>query len=616
MKPKYEIAVIGTGALMLIVLYLFWNRAPKFVRDFFTATSAPVNLAVFRIVLFTLVLFSFSMGNVAWFGSLPPELRFPPTGLNFVISHIPITETVVWYAALTLTLGCIACILGLFTRTSIIICLVLSIYVLGVPQVFGKINHYHHLIWFMAILAVSPCSDVLSIDAVRKSWRRADRGTTEPPTSCIAYALPLRFVWLLMGVIYFSAGFWKMWTAGYRWAWSDNPRNLMYNKWMELPGWMPVFRIDHHPLLFKISALFTLAFELSFIFLILFSAVRWLAPLGGLAFHNATNLFMRISFWNLQACYVAFVDWNRFLSWIGRRLFPKQMYLVYDGNCKLCRRTVASFRVFDLLNRVTYINALDRESLEKHQLTSLDSGALMRDMHVIVGSQTWKGFAAYREWMKRFPVFWFAVPFLYLGAVIQIGQGIYRQIADSRTCSIAKEPVTATVLKRRFTLPAGVVGSVLVYVAILSAVGKLQTWPMAGYPTFEDLDPPEVSVLTMVVDDQNGNRSEIRPVMRASLKQLSPERLMGLQNRLLGIANDHKRSARFEAFWKLWLRENPTFNNVTVVKFYRDTLSSLPEDRSHSPIRRELIAELQRKNDVATVTQNQFPQVSSKDDVK
>ena len=616
MKPKYEIAVIGTGALMLIVPYLFWNRAPKFVRDFFTATSAPVNLAVFRIVLFTLVLFSFSMGNVAWFGSLPPELRFPPTGLNFVISHIPITETVAWYAALALTLGCIACILGLFTRTSIIICLVLSIYVLGVPQVFGKINHYHHLIWFMAILAVSPCSDVLSIDAVRKSWRRADRGTTEPPTSCIAYALPLRFVWLLMGVIYFSAGVWKMWTSGYRWAWSDNPRNLMYNKWMELPGWMPVFRIDHHPLLFKISALFTLAFELSFIFLILFSAVRWLAPLGGLAFHNATNLFMRISFWNLQGCYVAFVDWSRCFSWIGRRLFSKPMYLVYDGNCKLCRRTVASFRVFDLLNRVTYVNALDRESLEKYQLTSLDSGALMRDMHVIVGSQTWKGFAAYREWMKRFPIFWFAVPFLYLGAVIQIGQRIYRQIADSRTCSIAKEPVTATVLKRRFTLPAAVVGSVLVYVAILSAVGKLQTWPMAGYPTFEDLDPPEVSVLTMVVDDQNGNRSEIRPVMRASLKELSPERLMGLQNHLLGIANDHQRGARLEAFWKLWLRENPTFNDVTAVKFYRDTLSSLPEDRNHSPIRRELIAELQRKNGVATVTQNQFPQVSSKDDVK
>src|SRR5260370_17045509 len=139
MKLKYEIAVIGTGALMLIVPYLFWDRAPKFVRDFFTATSAPVNLAVFRIVLFTLVLFSFSIGNVAWFGGLPPELRFPPTGLNFVISHIPITETVVWYAAIALTLGCIACILGLFTPPPIITLPLFPISVLTFPQIFHNI---------------------------------------------------------------------------------------------------------------------------------------------------------------------------------------------------------------------------------------------------------------------------------------------------------------------------------------------------------------------------------------------------------------------------------------------------------------------------------------------
>ena len=104
MKPKYEIAVIGTAALMLIVPYLFWNRAPKFVRDFFTATSAPVNLAVFRIVLFTLVLFSFSMGNVAWFGSLPwppvdpanPTAAVPtniPSGYRWVNGADPVAGT-------------------------------------------------------------------------------------------------------------------------------------------------------------------------------------------------------------------------------------------------------------------------------------------------------------------------------------------------------------------------------------------------------------------------------------------------------------------------------------------------------------------------------------------
>jgi len=284
MKLKYEIAVVSMGTLLILVPCLFWRRAPKFVKAFFADTTAPVNLAVFRIVFFLLILFSFSVRNSAWFGNLSAELRFPPTGLRFLLAFIPINESVAWFASAALIVACLACILGLFTRTSIIVCLVLSLYVLGLPQLFGKIDHYHHLIWFMGILAVSPCADVLSIDAIFKSWKRADGGSTEPPAPARAYSLPLRFVWLLMGVIYFSAGFWKIWTSGYQWAWSDNPRNIMYNKWMELSGWVPFFRVDHYPLLYKLSAASTLIFELSFILLIFFPVVRYLAPLGGLAF--------------------------------------------------------------------------------------------------------------------------------------------------------------------------------------------------------------------------------------------------------------------------------------------------------------------------------------------
>src|SRR3989442_9968884 len=107
-------------------------------------------------------------------------------------------------------------------------------------------------------------------ERVRNFGKGVAGGFTEPPVSSIAYALPLRFVWLLMGVIYFSAGFWKIWTGGYQWAWSDNPRNIMYNKWMELSGWVPVFRVDHYPMLYKVSGVCTLVFELSFILLIFF----------------------------------------------------------------------------------------------------------------------------------------------------------------------------------------------------------------------------------------------------------------------------------------------------------------------------------------------------------
>jgi len=600
MKLKYEIALIVTGVLLLLGPALLWRRAPRFVRDFFTATTAPINLAIFRIVFFVIVLFSFSVNNVAWFGGLPAELRFPPTGLQSIIAKIPINESFARTISVALVVICLACIFGLFTRGAIIICLALSLYVLGVPQIFGKINHYHHLIWFMAVLAASPCSDVLSLDAVWKSWKRADGGNTAPPEASQAYALPLRFIWLLMGVIYFSAGFWKVWTAGVGWAWSDNPRNMMYNKWMELSGWLPVFRIDQYPLLYKLSATATIVFELSFIFLIFFAGVRYLAPVGGLLFHNMTNLFMRISFWNLQVCYVAFVDWARLFRSLGRRLFREDLYLLYDGNCKLCRRTIASFRVFDICERVTYVNALDLDALKRQGLSWLDSEALMRHMHVVVGSKVWTGFAAYRKWISRLPLFWAALPFIFLPPVAWAGKRIYERIAASRVCSLVTSPVKPLPRPRRAPFAVALLGSFLVYVTILCAVVKLQSWPFALYPAFEDPDEPRIVRMTIEAENSSGTISEIRPINESNLNALSPERLMGLQNKLMNLDGESERNRRLGAFWKLWVRENPSLSQATRVRFYRDTVSSLPDDRDHNLLRRELIHEFRFQSSEST----------------
>jgi predicted DCC family thiol-disulfide oxidoreductase YuxK len=586
-KLKYQIAMAVTGILLILVPYLFRHRAPRFIKSFFTAASSPVNLAIFRVVFFTLVLFSFSVSGTTWFANLPAELRFPPFGLSSLTSRILFNEQVAWYAAVTLVIACAACIVGLFTRTSTVISLVLSIYVLGLPQFFGKINHYHHLIWFMAILAVSPCADVLSIDAIFKSWKRADRGQTDPPAASQAYALPLRFVWLLMGVIYFSAGFWKLWTGGYRWAWSDNPRNMMYNKWMEFDGWKPLFRIDHYPMLYKLSGLATLAFEFVFIALIFFASVRWLAPLGGLVFHNMTNFFMRIWFWNLQGCYVAFVDWAGCFKSLGARLFKSEMYVLYDGNCRLCRRTIASLRTFDLFDRVTYVNALDRPQLEADRLAWLDQDALMQEMHVVVGKRAWRGFDAYRAWLKRMPALWPLLPILYLWPVTRLGRAVYRRVAESRACQLIDKANSLPPLRPKSLRWTTAVGGALFYVSVLFAVGKVHSWPLSAYPNFEDLDEPQVNILTIVTENAKGEDNEVRPIRQQALEEFGAERLMGLQNRLLAIDDRTERTERLRAFWQLYLREEHSPNNAQVVRFYRDTVSSIPDD--NRLIKRELV---------------------------
>src|SRR5262249_47636392 len=159
------------------------------------------------------------------------------------------------------------------------------------------------------------------------------------------------FVWLLMGVIYFFAGMWKLWSGGIDWALSDNLRFMMYEQWTQLGGWTPFFRIDHYPVIYRGAALGTVLFETSFIFLLFSRRLRMLSVVGGVTFHTMTDVFMRISFASLVKCYVAFFDWYAIARRIGTFLFKEEAYVVYDGNSGLYRRTIACVQVFDILQR-------------------------------------------------------------------------------------------------------------------------------------------------------------------------------------------------------------------------------------------------------------------------
>jgi hypothetical protein len=123
-------------------------------------------------------------------------------------------------------------------------------------------------------------------------------------------------------------------------------------KWREFDGWTPMIRIDAYPPLLLLSALGTVAFELSFIVLVLSPRLRAFAALGGLVFHNFCALFLKIPFVSLQVSYAALVEWGRVLPRLGRALFGGPLYLVYDGGCRTCRRAVASLATMNVLGGV------------------------------------------------------------------------------------------------------------------------------------------------------------------------------------------------------------------------------------------------------------------------
>lgn len=221
---------------------------------------------------------------------------------------------------LVFRVSCVLAIVGLFTRPAALVALLTGAYAIAVPQLYGKLYADHHILWFAALLAASPCGDVLSIDAVRAA-RRRDAAASPPPSR--AYALPLRIVWLLLGLVYFFPGFWKVWRTGLAWVSAENMQHHMFLKWREFGEWTPLVRIDHVPILLLLGALGAVAFELGFIVLVVSSRLRPLAAAAGLVFHTLTWVFLRISFWVLQLTYVALIDWAALLARVrGRHTAP------------------------------------------------------------------------------------------------------------------------------------------------------------------------------------------------------------------------------------------------------------------------------------------------------
>jgi hypothetical protein len=232
-------------------------------------------------------------------------LRTPPEGLGWLSDHLPTNPTAVDVARGIAGIAAVFGVLGFFSRAAFAILAVSSFYLFALSELVGAVRHNMHLLWFTALLAVSPCGARFSIDV----WRR--RG----PVSAREVRVAAWFAWALLAIVYFFPGYFKVREAGLAWALSDNLRNQMYFKWYQ-NAWFPAYRIDRHPALLRAGACGVLALELGFPFLILSRRGRLAAALGGLGFHLFADAFMRLGFSSLWWCYVVLIDWRPVSAWL------------------------------------------------------------------------------------------------------------------------------------------------------------------------------------------------------------------------------------------------------------------------------------------------------------
>lgn len=509
-------AVLATAGAGVVAAFIGVPAVRRRVRRFFFASSAPMNLGIMRIVVFGMLLFLLLSEPILHYAGWPRDLfQWPAVG-GIVMKHLPISVPL---AKTLLGVCCVTTVMtmvGLFTRTSAAISVLLAMYLLGIPQSSGKVDHMHHVLLFGLIMALCRSGDSMSMDSIWLAIRRADQGEVGTPRRAVRYGLPLRICMALLALVYFFPGFWKIASNGPAWIFSDNLQNQMLQKWFQLETFEPAIPIHKLPYSSQMGALTAVIFEIGFPLAILWRYSRALWAVLGVTFHNLTWILMNISFMTLQAMYVMFVDWQRALAALGRRWFGSPMVVLYDNHCKLCRRTVSIIDSLDWLSTVQPVSAFEREKIEQLGLGHLKDDALMNDMHVAWQAsdgywQTAKGYQAYQALVWRVPKLWVALPFVYLPPVAAVGRRVYRRVADSRACNVVNKPPGGPRMQpggRWSPKPLVVVAASLLAIMALLGVGRVRmAWPVACYPLFDQLAEPEILWPEFTAIDSQGKQS-------------------------------------------------------------------------------------------------------------
>lgn len=206
---------------------------------------------------------------------------------------------------------------------------------------------------------------------------------------------PLR---LQMAIVYFGAGLNKLldpdWQSGlffHYWA-GDRLHHSLY---------LTVAPLLPDLLLAKFFCFATILIELSLSIAFLFPRLYPLGIWGNILFQSSMMFFtgstFTMFFYAMTAASLAFVDWP-----------AARPVVLWDGDCSFCALTKKWWERFDLL---PYLDWVPLQS-EASQRFGIPQRALEERLHLVVGSRTYTGFAAFKMMVLYNPLFYFVTAVL------------------------------------------------------------------------------------------------------------------------------------------------------------------------------------------------------------
>lgn len=279
-------------------------------------------LGVVRCIVHGAFLVSILLTSFAALGSLPVTILRPTGAMKLVpwsfYEQLQTPAAMVVFKCV-LVGSLLLSTVGLFTAVSTKTSLLLVVFYQGLLRSFGHFNHDEMLgVYYLALLAFTPCGDDFSIDSRLRKTRAA--------RPAFAYAYPMLLMQLLMAWTYFSSALIKLRVAGFKYLSADNLPALaifhsldnLHDTHFKLAFWLPQVKA-YLPFVVGLVLLWELLFPIA----IFWRRVRWWMLGFGVVFHLATLFFMNIFFPHQLVMYLIFVDWDR---WKYRQKWQKSPF--------------------------------------------------------------------------------------------------------------------------------------------------------------------------------------------------------------------------------------------------------------------------------------------------
>ncbi len=481
-----------------------WIASPRFFERF-VGRATPGALGAIRSwtcgILFAMTVWE----DLASTALLPRSMIHPkgvlhllhalPIGFDRFLANADALRTFEHLTAFLLLLG----VVGLGSRIVVPAAALCYLVMAGILREYAWFYHTGLIpIYVLAILSFTPCGDGWSFDRII----RLARGRSVPPAgeARAVYGWSRYLVWTVLAIAYVAAGLSKLYYGGLAWMGRDNTLATLLRTTlapMEFDVSISLHLVQAPGVILILLAAIALLTELLFGFVLFSRVARRVLPIAMAMTHVGILFLQNILFPDLILLQAVFYDYSGPRLAVGRWLTRsnEQVRVLFDGRCGLCQRAMKIAAGLDFFHQLSFLDfrTTDAASWGRLEQVRVDTATLEHQMAAIsIGRLDW-GFSAYRLIAWRLPLLWVVVPFLYLPGVRQLGDAVYRSVAERRhdVCRVDFEPVTSSTEPRSVHL-RGASACLLVAAFLLSWwTTHIEFYPFTTMKMFAALNKPQ-----------------------------------------------------------------------------------------------------------------------------